>query len=170
MRNDRFDGILAQTGMSPTLLTQRLKTMEENGLIERRLYQERPKRYSYCITDRTRELDGMMLMLRLWGMRHCGLDPKSESAVTMKHRRTGELIDVHWQPDAEDLPFSFSQVDARVNSAWGAERASLAEAFADERRIRVSKRTPAKKQAAARPQPGSEKTAPRKRKTTSVKD
>jgi DNA-binding HxlR family transcriptional regulator len=40
MGNDRFDGIQAQTGMSPNLLTQRLKTMEDNGLIERQLYQE----------------------------------------------------------------------------------------------------------------------------------
>src|SRR5216684_945685 len=72
MGNDRFDGIQAQTGMSSNLLTRRLKFMEEEGLIDRRLYQERPKRYAYRITDKTRELDGMMLTLRLWGMRHCG--------------------------------------------------------------------------------------------------
>ncbi|CAD6550735.1 hypothetical protein LMG27952_05060 [Paraburkholderia hiiakae] len=169
MGNDRFDGILAQTAMSPNLLTQRLKTMEENGLIERRLYQERPKRYAYCITDKARELDGMMLTLRLWGMRHCGLDPKAESAVTMKHRRTGKLIDAHWQPGAQDLPFSFSQVDSQVNPAWAAERASRAEAFAEERRIRVSRRAPARKEAAAMTHQGNEKKAPRKRKTASVK-
>lgn len=170
MGNDRFDGILAQTAMSPNLLTQRLKTMEENGLIERRLYQERPKRYIYCVTDKTRELDGMMLTLRLWGMRHCGLDPKAESAVTMKHRRTGKLVDARWQPDKEDLPFSFSQVDTRVNPAWAAERASRAEAFAEERRIRVSRRAPAKKPSATVANHASEKKAPRKRKTASVKD
>ncbi|CAD6550868.1 hypothetical protein LMG27952_05083 [Paraburkholderia hiiakae] len=116
------------------------------GLIERRLYQDQPKRYAYCVTDKTRELDRMMLMLRLWGMRHCGLDPNVESAVTMKHRRTGKLIDAHWLPDTEDLPFSFSQVDSRVNPAWAAERASRAEVFAEGRRIRVSKRAPAKKE------------------------
>jgi DNA-binding HxlR family transcriptional regulator len=170
MGNDRFDGILAQTGMSPNLLTQRLKTMEDNGLIERRLYQERPKRYAYCVTDKTRELDGMMLMLRLWGMRHCGLDPKAESAVTMRHRRTGALIDANWQPDAEDLPFSFGQVEAQVNPEWAAERAGRAEAFAEERRIRVSKRAPKQKQAHAATHRGSEKKAPRKRNTASVHD
>ena len=50
------------------------------------------------ITDKTRELDGMMLTLRLWGMRHCGLDPQAESAVTMTHRRTGAIIGADWQP------------------------------------------------------------------------
>src|ERR1700722_13745406 len=67
MGNDRFDGILAQTQMSSNLLTRRLKAMEDSGLIERRLYQERPKRYAYRITRRTRELDEVMLALRLWG-------------------------------------------------------------------------------------------------------
>ncbi|MFD1554942.1 winged helix-turn-helix transcriptional regulator [Paraburkholderia silviterrae] len=147
MGNDRFDGIQAQTGMSPNLLTQRLKTMEDNDLIERRLYHERPKRYAYCITDNARELDGVMLTLRLWGMRHCGLDPEAESAVTMTHRRTGATIDADWQPEEADLPFSFSQVETRINPSWAAERAARAEAFAVERKNQVSKRAPRKRNA-----------------------
>ena len=145
MGNVRFDGLQAQTGMSSNLLNQRLKAMEENSLIERRVYHERPKRYAYCITDKTGELDGLMLTLRLWGMRHCGLDPKAESAVTMKHRRTGAIIDADWQPQQEDLPFSFSQVDSRINPGWAAERAARAEAFARQKRIQVAKRAPAKR-------------------------
>ena len=147
MGNDRFDGIQAQTGMSPNLLTQRLKTMEDNGLIERRLYQERPKRYAYCITEKTRELDGVMLALRLWGMRHCGLDPEAESALTMRHRRTGTIIDADWQPEDADLPFTFNQVETRINPAWAAERAARAEAFAVERKHQVAKRGPRKRNA-----------------------
>lgn len=145
MGNDRFDGLQAQTGISSNLLNQRLKAMEENGLIERRLYHERPKRHAYCITDKARELDGIMLTLRQWGMRHCGLDPEAESAVTMKHRRTGAIVDADWQPQPEDLPFSFSQVESRINSGWAAERAARAEAFAQQKRIQVAKRAPAKK-------------------------
>ncbi|NPT61154.1 winged helix-turn-helix transcriptional regulator [Paraburkholderia elongata] len=148
MGNDRFDGIQAQTGMSPNLLTQRLKTMEDNGLIERLLYQERPKRHAYLVTDKTRELDEVVLSLRLWGMRHCGLDQKAESAVTMTHRRTGAIIGADWHPEEADLPFTFSQVETRINPAWAAERAARAEAFAAERRIQVSKRAPQKKRAA----------------------
>ena len=170
MGNDRFDGIQAQTGMSPNLLTQRLKTMEDNGLIERRAYQERPRRHAYCVTDKARELDGMMLTLRLWGMRHCGLDPKAEGAVTMKHRRTDVVIGTDWQPEEADLPFAFSQVETRVNSAWAAERAARAEAFAAGRRIQVSKRTPQKKHAPATPKAESEKRVLRKRASASAKD
>ena len=140
MGNDRFDGIQAQTEMSSNQLTRRLKLMEDNGLIERRLYHKRPKRYAYDITAKTRELDGMMLTLRLWGMRHCGFDPTAESAVTMKHRRTGAIIDADWQPETVDLPFTFSQVESRINPGWAAERAARAASFETERRLQVSKR------------------------------
>jgi DNA-binding HxlR family transcriptional regulator len=149
MGNDHFDGLQAQTGMSSNLLNQRLKAMEENGLIERRLYQERPKRYAYRVTDKARELDGIMLSLRLWGMRHCGFDPTAESAVTMRHRRTGALIDADWRPQREDLPFRFGQVESRINPGWAAERAARAEAFAKQKRIQVAKRAPVKKAGAA---------------------
>lgn len=144
MGNDRFDGIQAQTGMSPNLLTRRLKFMEEEGLIDRVLYQERPKRYAYRVTDKTRELDGMMLTLRLWGMKHCGFDPQAEHAVTMTHRRTGGIIGLDWLPAGEDLPFSFSQVESRINSGWAAERAARAEAFVSEKRNQVARRSSAK--------------------------
>jgi hypothetical protein len=144
--------------------------MEDNGLIERRVYQERPKRHAYCITDKARELDGMMLTLRLWGMRHCGLDPEAEGAVTMKHRRTGAVIGTDWQPEEADLPFTFSQVETRVNPAWAAERAARADAFAAGRRIQVSKRTPSKKHAHATLKVESGKGVPRKRGAASVKD
>ncbi len=170
MGNDRFDGIQAQTGMSPNLLTQRLKSMEDNGLIERRLYQERPARHAYCVTDKTRELDAMMLSLRLWGMRHCGLDPKAEGAVTMKHRRTGVIIGKDWQPQEADLPFSFSHVDTQINASWAAERAARAEAFSTGRRIKVSKRTPPKKDAPAPLKTESGKSTPRKRASASLKE
>jgi len=140
MGNDRFDGIQAQTGMSSNLLTQRLKSMEDGGLIERRLYHERPKRYAYGMTDKARELDGMMLAIRLWGMRHGGLDPQAESAMTMTHRRSGKIIDADWQVPEGSGPFSFSQVESRINPAWAAERAARAEAFIKEKRIQVGKR------------------------------
>jgi DNA-binding HxlR family transcriptional regulator len=170
MGNDRFDGIQAQTGMSPNLLTQRLKTMEDNGLIERQVYQERPKRHAYCMTDKARELDGMMLTLRLWGMRHCGLDPEAEGAVTMKHRRTGAVIGTDWQPREEDLPFTFSQVETRINPAWAAERAARADAFATGRRSQVSKRAPQNRHAPAPLKAESRKRAPQKRDSASAKD
>jgi DNA-binding HxlR family transcriptional regulator len=138
--NDKFDGLQAQTGMSSHLLARRLKAMEKDGLVARRLYHTRPKRFAYVVTRNARELDALLLMLRSWGMRHCGLDPKAESAMTMVHRRTGAVIDANWSLPEEDAPFSFVQVESRINAAWAAERAARAEAFTREKRAQVAKR------------------------------
>ena len=43
-------------GIAPNLLSERLKLMEEHGLIERRLYSERPPRAEYHLSDKGREL------------------------------------------------------------------------------------------------------------------
>ncbi|MDE5442173.1 hypothetical protein GWG65_12070 [Bradyrhizobium sp. CSA207] len=65
-----------------------------------------------------------MLTLRLWGMRHRGFNPEAESAVTITHRRTGAIVDADWRPQQEDLPFSFAEVESRINPGWEAERAA----------------------------------------------
>lgn len=140
MGNDRFDGLHAQTGMSSRLLVQRLKMMESNGLIQRELYFQHPKRYRYIQTPKARELDTFMLHLRLWGMRHCCSSSDRESAVTMVHKRTGNLVDKNWRIPEEDVPFSFSQVETRINSDWAAERDARAKCFFDAKKASVARR------------------------------
>jgi DNA-binding HxlR family transcriptional regulator len=57
-------------GMAPNLLSERLRVMEEHGLIERRLYSERPPRAEYHLTDKGRELGVVVGALAQWGTRH----------------------------------------------------------------------------------------------------
>jgi DNA-binding HxlR family transcriptional regulator len=38
------------------VLTARLRRLEEVGVLERRLYQERPERFEYVLTEAGREL------------------------------------------------------------------------------------------------------------------
>ena len=40
------------------------------GVLERRLYQERPPRYEYHLTDAGRDLHGVITALRQWGDVH----------------------------------------------------------------------------------------------------
>lgn len=69
----RFDELQAQTGMSSHLLSTRLKRMEQDGIVERRLYSKKPPRYEYLQTAKGKDLDPVILMLRSWGMKHGGL-------------------------------------------------------------------------------------------------
>ena len=138
--NDRFDGIQAQTGISSHLLARRLKAMEADGLLVRVAYSQRPKRYSYVMTEKCRELDGVILLLRQWGMRHCGFDAGAESAVTMIHQPTGALIDENWSIGNAEGFFSLDQVESTINPSWAKERNALEAAFSSEKRSRALRR------------------------------
>ncbi|CAN5154628.1 hypothetical protein BH10PSE17_BH10PSE17_03640 [soil metagenome] len=65
--NHRFDSLQARTGMSSHLLSTRLKRLEADAVIERRLYEERPPRYEYHATPKGRELDPLLSLLKTWG-------------------------------------------------------------------------------------------------------
>lgn len=129
MGNRRFDDLQAQTGMSSNLLAQRLRRLEEEGVIERRLYQDRPKRYEYHATEKGREFDAMILMLRNWGMKHGGFPPDAEPSAVLVHRPSNTVIDEDWRLPVDCQTFSFDDVDATIGSAWAAERRAKADAF-----------------------------------------
>ena len=65
----RFDGFVAMTGVARSLLTDRLKRLEAAGILERRLYQDRPPRREYRLTPMGRDLYDSALMLLAWEMR-----------------------------------------------------------------------------------------------------
>lgn len=43
-------------GITTNILADRLSTMEANGLVRKRLYHQRPKRYAYELTEKGRAL------------------------------------------------------------------------------------------------------------------
>ena len=57
-------------GIAPNTLSARLKALESSGLIERKLYNERPPRLEYQLTDKGRSLSPVMKALREWGKEH----------------------------------------------------------------------------------------------------
>lgn len=85
----RYDGIQLQTGATTQMLSTRLKKMEEDGLVERRLYSEKPKRYEYHLTAKGRELFPVFLAYRAWAEKWCK-PAHSEPAVSFIHKLCGE--------------------------------------------------------------------------------
>ena len=59
-------------GISPNTLSERLRTLEEHGVVERRFYEERPPRAEYLLTDKGRALGPVLKALREWGSKHAG--------------------------------------------------------------------------------------------------
>ncbi|ROO88375.1 HxlR family transcriptional regulator [Actinocorallia herbida] len=65
--NRRFDEIARNTGASRDILTARLRSLEATGVLTRRLYQDRPARYEYHLTEAGRDLAPVLTALRDWG-------------------------------------------------------------------------------------------------------
>jgi DNA-binding HxlR family transcriptional regulator len=57
-------------GVAPNTLSARLKALERNGLITRRLYSDHPPRLEYRLTERGKSLGPVVKAMRDWGRRH----------------------------------------------------------------------------------------------------
>src|SRR4029077_13511880 len=66
----RFDEFQKNLGIAPNMLSRRLAGLVEAGLLERRLYSERPPRDEYVLTPRGREFRPVLLAMLAWGNRH----------------------------------------------------------------------------------------------------
>jgi DNA-binding HxlR family transcriptional regulator len=87
--NHRFDEIQVQTGATPQMVASRLKNLESDGLVERRLYSERPPRYEYHLTDKGRDFWPVLMALRAWGEKWCRL-PGEEMSLSYLHNVCGQ--------------------------------------------------------------------------------
>lgn len=87
LRNGRFDGIAAQTGMSASSLAGRLKGLERAGILIRRAYQTRPTRHEYVLTKKGQGLWPVLQALTTWGDNWSG---RSEPPLTYGCKCCGE--------------------------------------------------------------------------------
>ena len=66
----RFDDIQRDLGISRNILSDRLATLVEHDILERRQYQDSPPRFEYHLTAAGRELYPVVLALLRWGDEH----------------------------------------------------------------------------------------------------
>ena len=57
-------------GVAPNTLSARLKAMEDDDLVKRVVYSERPMRLEYVLTDKGKSLGPVIKALRDWGRAH----------------------------------------------------------------------------------------------------
>lgn len=68
----RFEQFRKNLGIAPTMLTKRLGALVEAGVLERRIYSERPTREEYVLTDAGSDFLPVLMMLGAWAQRNCG--------------------------------------------------------------------------------------------------
>jgi DNA-binding HxlR family transcriptional regulator len=89
----RFDEIQENLGVARNVLQTRLTRLIEQGVIEKRLYQERPPRYEYRLTEKGLDLWPAIVALMNWGDRHAATP--AGPPVLLEHRGCGGAIDEH---------------------------------------------------------------------------
>ncbi len=87
----RYDDLQKSTGVTHATLSDRLKTLEENGLIERRRYQTRPDRYEYLLTPRGRDIALVIQALAQVGDRW-NLGERPGPPIVFTDARTGRPV------------------------------------------------------------------------------
>lgn len=102
----RFDQFEANIGLSSSMLTSRLKTLVDNGILTKRAYRERPVRYEYVLTDLGRSLRPILVVMAAW--RNEQLAP-SERAMVLVDTETGHEV----QPVTIDPATGISVADPR---------------------------------------------------------
>jgi DNA-binding HxlR family transcriptional regulator len=98
-------------GIAPNILTQRLRSLEGQGLVTAERYSERPPRFVYELASAGRELAGALRLLSDWGARHTGdVDPPRHSAC-------GTPLEAVWYCPTCERPVEDEGVEEDVHYA-----------------------------------------------------
>jgi DNA-binding HxlR family transcriptional regulator len=63
----RFDELQRELGIATNVLSQRLATLLDEGIIEKERYSEHPERFEYRLTEKGRDLLPILLAFLRWG-------------------------------------------------------------------------------------------------------
>lgn len=66
----RFDDLQRGIGLAPNILTSRLRRLCDEGVVQRRQYQQAPPRWEYVLTDKGLGLGPILFYLAKWGDQH----------------------------------------------------------------------------------------------------
>ena len=88
----RFEQFQESLGIPRNVLAERLKTLVEEGVLEKRPYQEHPPRFEYRLTEKGMALYPVIITMMKWG--DDWLDwPEDTPPVELRDRETGELVE-----------------------------------------------------------------------------
>ena len=93
----RFDEMQKSLGIARNVLTNRLERLVEEGILEKRRYQEHPPRCEYLLTEKGIDLWPVLISLIKWGDKY---EPLGEfdglPPVIVRHRDCEGEVDEHF--------------------------------------------------------------------------
>jgi DNA-binding HxlR family transcriptional regulator len=107
----RFDDFQERLGIARNVLSDRLSRLVEEGILEKRPYQERPQRFEYRLTSKGVDLFPVLVSLMKWGDRHAP-DPGGPPMLVL-HRGCGGQVDERLLCDRCGEPVTALTAEAR---------------------------------------------------------
>jgi DNA-binding HxlR family transcriptional regulator len=113
----RFAEIQEDLGISANVLSDRLETMVGEGLLETRIYQRRPDRHEYWLTEKGADLVPALLALMRWGDRW--KSPHGRGPVLVTHEHCGHEISLEVRCEHCRRKLELGELLARTRSRRG---------------------------------------------------
>jgi DNA-binding HxlR family transcriptional regulator len=107
----RFDDFQERLGVARNVLSDRLTRLVDDGILEKRPYQERPQRFEYRLTSKGVDLFPVMVSLMKWGDRHAP-DPGGPPMLVL-HKGCGGQVDEGLLCDRCGEPITALNAEAR---------------------------------------------------------
>jgi DNA-binding HxlR family transcriptional regulator len=115
----RFDEFQQSLGIAPNMLSRRLATLVEAGMLERRRYSEHPPRDEYVLTARGRDFRTVLVALLAFGNRHFKAAGKGVTIVDAKTGAEAEpmLVDRRSGRPLVDPDYKLARGSAKTTSS-----------------------------------------------------
>lgn len=96
LNQNRFNQLLESIeGINPKTLSVRLREMEKNGLIERKIFPDTPPRVEYSVTEKGLALKPIILSMAEFSMKYCAQDIfKDGKSRTLKQVFNPKVIEI----------------------------------------------------------------------------
>jgi DNA-binding HxlR family transcriptional regulator len=91
-------------GIAPNVLSQRLRHLEQHGLLVARPYSQRPPRFTYELTGSGLDLAGALRLLAGWGAR-------SMEDAAPRHAACGTPVEARWWCPTCERPVEEREID-----------------------------------------------------------
>jgi DNA-binding HxlR family transcriptional regulator len=134
----RFDELQESLGVATNVLSQRLATLVEEGILARHRYSEHPERFEYRLTAKGVDLIPVLLAFMHWGDRYTA-GPEGPPMETV-HDTCGNVF--HMVPTCSECGAALDPGHLHAQPGPGATEAQRREAA--ERRRLVTERTKAR--------------------------
>jgi len=114
----RFNELEQSLGINRNLLSSRLARLIEAGILEKRIYQEKPRRYEYLLTDIGMELRPVIVGLSSWSEKHV---TKNDTPISVIHPECGNKVVVKVHCPNCEMNLESSNVTSQLNPEAGSE-------------------------------------------------